>query len=135
MLPRASNSTACTTNSTCADNTVENIFTTYNLGSPDNVSEQLLPWVLQHACFAIKRYLVRSDGLTNCQRWGIKYNGAICNFGEGVLADIKHSTVNKLASRNNEQKVEDIWLGETVFENIQIPQVDTTMNKDYTEDT
>eukprot|EP00971_Amphidinium_carterae_P170466 3377642-Amphidinium_carterae.1 len=43
----------------------------YQLGQPDNVPEKLLPWILQHACFAINRYLVHSDGLTNYQRrWG-----------------------------------------------------------------
>eukprot|EP00971_Amphidinium_carterae_P314041 6241748-Amphidinium_carterae.1 len=85
-----------------------------NLGLTDNVSERLLPWVLQHACFTINSYLVRSDGLTNYQQpWGIKYNSAICNFGKLVLADIRHITVNKLLIRTNGQKVEGIWLGRT----------------------
>eukprot|EP00971_Amphidinium_carterae_P290089 5759742-Amphidinium_carterae.1 len=101
---------------------------------------------------------------------GIKYNGAICSFGEIVLADITHITVNKLALRNNEQRVEGIWLGKTtnsgehviatndndgtifhtrtefdkdddrstmeqdLFENIKIPQMDTTMYKNYTQE-
>eukprot|EP00971_Amphidinium_carterae_P205625 4080423-Amphidinium_carterae.1 len=44
----------------------------YQLGQPDNVPEKLLPWILQHACFTINRYLVHSDGLTNYQRrWGV----------------------------------------------------------------
>eukprot|EP00971_Amphidinium_carterae_P192928 3828485-Amphidinium_carterae.1 len=86
----------------------------YNLGQPDNVPEKLLPWILQHACFSINRYLVHSDGLTNYQRrWGVKYNAAICNFGEMVLADVKHIAVKKFAIRNQEQKVEGIWLGKT----------------------
>eukprot|EP00971_Amphidinium_carterae_P240687 4778125-Amphidinium_carterae.1 len=86
----------------------------YNLQSPDNVSEQLLPWLLQHAFFTINRCLVHSDGMTNYQRrWGMQYNSAICNFGEIILADIKHITINKLAIKNNEQKVERIWLGRT----------------------
>eukprot|EP00971_Amphidinium_carterae_P278718 5533075-Amphidinium_carterae.2 len=86
----------------------------YNLGQPDNVPEKLLPWILQHSCFTINRYLVHSDGLTNYQRrWGVKYNAAICNFGEMVLADVKHVTNQKLAIRNQEQKVEGMWLGKT----------------------
>eukprot|EP00971_Amphidinium_carterae_P283162 5621530-Amphidinium_carterae.1 len=36
------------------------------LGRPDNVPEKLLPWILQHSCFTINRYLVYSDGLTKC---------------------------------------------------------------------
>eukprot|EP00971_Amphidinium_carterae_P155994 3092599-Amphidinium_carterae.1 len=31
--------------------------TLYNLGQPDNVPEKLLPWILQHSCFTINRYL------------------------------------------------------------------------------
>eukprot|EP00971_Amphidinium_carterae_P042382 832920-Amphidinium_carterae.2 len=54
------------------------------------------------------------DGLTNYQRrWGVKYNAAICNFVEMVLADVKHITNQKLAIRNQEQKVEGMWLGKT----------------------
>eukprot|EP00971_Amphidinium_carterae_P298682 5934034-Amphidinium_carterae.1 len=65
----------------------------YNLQTPDNVPEALLPWVLQHACFTINRYLVHTDGMTNYQRsWGVQYNSAICSFGEVVLADIKPIT-------------------------------------------
>eukprot|EP00971_Amphidinium_carterae_P291864 5793588-Amphidinium_carterae.1 len=47
------------------------------------------------------------------RRWGLQCNSAICNFGEIVLADIKPITVNKLAIRNHEQKIEAIWLGKT----------------------
>eukprot|EP00971_Amphidinium_carterae_P029583 582125-Amphidinium_carterae.2 len=85
-----------------------------NLGQRDNVPEKLLPWILQQACFTINRYLFHSDGLTNYQRrWGVKYNAAICNFGEMVLADVKHIANQKLAIRNEEQKVEGTWLGKT----------------------
>eukprot|EP00971_Amphidinium_carterae_P205018 4069123-Amphidinium_carterae.1 len=67
----------------------------YNLGGPDNVSEALLPRIIQHACFTINRYLVHTDGMTNYQRrWGVQCNSAICSFGEVVLADIKPITVN-----------------------------------------
>eukprot|EP00971_Amphidinium_carterae_P056556 1117797-Amphidinium_carterae.3 len=63
----------------------------------------------------INRYLAHSDGLTNYQRrWGVKYNSAICNFSELVFADVKHITNQILAIRNQEQKVEGIWLGETM---------------------
>eukprot|EP00971_Amphidinium_carterae_P211780 4202414-Amphidinium_carterae.3 len=143
----------------------------YNLQSPDSVSEQFLPWVPQHASFTINRYLVHSDGMTYYQcRWGVQYNAAICNFGKILLADIEHITVNKLAIKNNEQKIDDIWFGKTTnsgghiiiatndnngkifhtrsltrmttdgqwdkrgFENIEMPQMDTPMNKDYTEE-
>eukprot|EP00971_Amphidinium_carterae_P197520 3920177-Amphidinium_carterae.2 len=86
----------------------------YNLQTPDNVPEVLLPWMLQHACFTINRYLVHTDGMTNYQRcWGVQCNSTICNFGEVVWADIKPITVNKLVIRNNEQKTEGIWLGKT----------------------
>eukprot|EP00971_Amphidinium_carterae_P003173 62343-Amphidinium_carterae.2 len=86
----------------------------YNLQSPDNVSEALLPYVLQYACFTINRYVVHADGMTNYQRrWSLQCNGAICSFGEIVLADIKPITINKLAIGNNEQKIEGIWLGKT----------------------
>eukprot|EP00971_Amphidinium_carterae_P352186 6492468-Amphidinium_carterae.3 len=86
----------------------------YNLGQPDNVPEKLLPWILQHSCFTVNRYLVHSDGLTNYQRrWGVKYNATICNFGEVVLADVKHITNQKLVIRNQEQKLEGMWLGKT----------------------
>eukprot|EP00971_Amphidinium_carterae_P224536 4454294-Amphidinium_carterae.1 len=37
----------------------------------------------------------------------------ICNFGEMVLADVKHVAVQKLAIRNQGQTVEGIWLGKT----------------------
>eukprot|EP00971_Amphidinium_carterae_P041181 808624-Amphidinium_carterae.2 len=51
--------------------------------TPDNVPEALLPWVLQHACFTINRYLIYTDGMTNYQRrWGVQCNSAICSFGE-----------------------------------------------------
>eukprot|EP00971_Amphidinium_carterae_P000882 17174-Amphidinium_carterae.3 len=77
----------------------------YNLGGPDNVSESLLPWILKHACFAINRYVVHDDGMTNYQRrWGVQCNSAICSFGEVVMADIKPITVNKLDIRNKEKK-------------------------------
>eukprot|EP00971_Amphidinium_carterae_P004104 81391-Amphidinium_carterae.2 len=67
----------------------------YNLQTPDNVPEALLPWVPQHACFTINRYLVQTDGMTNYQRrWGVQYNSAVCSLGEVVLADIKPITVN-----------------------------------------
>eukprot|EP00971_Amphidinium_carterae_P309305 6146615-Amphidinium_carterae.3 len=79
----------------------------YNLGQPDNMPEKLLPWILQHACFTINRYLVHSDGLTNYRRrGGVKYNAAICNFGEMVLADVKHIAVKKLAIRNQDSRAE-----------------------------
>eukprot|EP00971_Amphidinium_carterae_P253376 5030748-Amphidinium_carterae.1 len=97
----------------------------YNLQTPDNVPESLLPWTLQHACFTINRHLVHTDGMTNYQRrWGVqcnspKYNSAICSFGEAALAntkpitDIKPITVTKLDIRNKEKKTECIWLGGT----------------------
>eukprot|EP00971_Amphidinium_carterae_P245523 4875634-Amphidinium_carterae.1 len=44
---------------------------------------------------------------------GVKYNDAICQFGEVALADIKPITGNKLDNRNNERKFEGIWLGKT----------------------
>eukprot|EP00971_Amphidinium_carterae_P350661 6491675-Amphidinium_carterae.2 len=98
------------------------------------------------------------------RRWGLQYNSSICNFGEIVFADIKPITVDKLTFRNNEQKVEAIRLGKTtnggehivatkvfytrsvtrmkteqpwnkkIFDAIDIPQLDTTMNADYTEE-
>eukprot|EP00971_Amphidinium_carterae_P350539 6491609-Amphidinium_carterae.2 len=82
----------------------------------------------------------------------ITNDSAMCSFGEIVLADIKPIAVNKLAIRNNEQKIEGTWLGKTTnsdehiiateenhgkifhtrsFENIDIPQMDSTMNADY----
>eukprot|EP00971_Amphidinium_carterae_P169232 3352680-Amphidinium_carterae.2 len=71
---------------------------------PDNVSEALLPWILQHACFTFNKYLVHADGVTNYQRrWGVQCNSAICSFGDVVLADIKPITVNELVIRNSEQ--------------------------------
>eukprot|EP00971_Amphidinium_carterae_P350728 6491711-Amphidinium_carterae.2 len=138
--------------------------------TPENVPEALLPWVLQHACFTINRYLVHTDGVGNYQRcWGVQYDSATCNFGEVVLADIKPITVNKLDITNNEQKTEGMWLGKTtnsgehiiatndnagkvfytrsltsltpelqwdkkVFDKINIPQLDTSMNEDYVEE-
>eukprot|EP00971_Amphidinium_carterae_P303383 6028370-Amphidinium_carterae.3 len=128
------------------------------------VAKHPLPWVLQHACFTINRYLVHADGMTNYQRWrGLQYTAAICNPGEIVLADIKPVTSNKLAIRNNEPKIEGIRHGKTtnsgehiiatkenngkisqtrsltrmtpdqqwnktIFDNINIPLMDTTMN-------
>eukprot|EP00971_Amphidinium_carterae_P108450 2147478-Amphidinium_carterae.1 len=118
----------------------------YDLGTPDNALESLLPWVLQHTCFAINRYLVHTDV---------------------VLADIKPITVNKLDIRNKE-KTEGIWFGTTtnsgehiiatmdesgiaiytrsltrltpelqwgkeVFDKITTPQMDS-MNEDYVEE-
>eukprot|EP00971_Amphidinium_carterae_P170532 3379141-Amphidinium_carterae.1 len=35
--------------------------------SVDDIPEAFLPWVLQHACFTINRYLVHADGMTNYQ--------------------------------------------------------------------
>eukprot|EP00971_Amphidinium_carterae_P000837 16416-Amphidinium_carterae.5 len=46
-------------------------------------------------------------------RVSIKYNAVICNFGEMVLADVKHVTHQKLAICNLEQKVEGMWIGKT----------------------
>eukprot|EP00971_Amphidinium_carterae_P041561 816197-Amphidinium_carterae.1 len=123
----------------------------YNLQSPNNVPEALLPYVLQHA-------------LTNYQRrWGIQYNSAICSFGEIVLADIKPITVKQIqaigkttnshklnsgehivATEENNDKIvytqsltrmtpKQHWNRE-VFESIDVPQMDTTMNADYTEE-
>eukprot|EP00971_Amphidinium_carterae_P341446 6480239-Amphidinium_carterae.5 len=96
----------------------------YNLGSKilgqtDNALEKLLPWILQHTCLTINRYLVHSDGLTNTREDGVssstvdKYNAAICNFAEMVLPYVKHITNQKLAIRNQEQKVKGMWLGKT----------------------
>eukprot|EP00971_Amphidinium_carterae_P184823 3669245-Amphidinium_carterae.1 len=57
----------------------------YNLKTVDDIPETLFPWVLQHACFTINKYLVHADGMTNYQhRWGVKHNSAICQFGEVV---------------------------------------------------
>eukprot|EP00971_Amphidinium_carterae_P015535 306608-Amphidinium_carterae.1 len=67
-------------------------------------------------------------------------------------SDIKPFTVNKLAIRNNEEKVEPIWLRKTtnsgehiaviaeqqwnkeICDNIDIPQMDNTMDADYVEE-
>eukprot|EP00971_Amphidinium_carterae_P292776 5812538-Amphidinium_carterae.2 len=144
--------------------------TLLNLQTPDNAPEALLPWVLQHACFTINRYLVHTDGMTNYQRrWEVQHNSAICSFGEVVSAKSKPITVNKLDIRNKEQNTEGIWLEKTtnigehiiatmdesgkvfhtwsltrltpelerdrkVFDKIVIPQLDTSMNKDYVEE-
>eukprot|EP00971_Amphidinium_carterae_P235612 4675712-Amphidinium_carterae.2 len=45
-----------------------NMVDRYNLGTPDNVPESLPPWILQHACFTMNRYLAHTDGMTNYQR-------------------------------------------------------------------
>eukprot|EP00971_Amphidinium_carterae_P015579 307748-Amphidinium_carterae.1 len=68
----------------------------YNLQSPDTVPKALLPYVFKRACFTTNRYL--------------RNISAICNFRE-IVADIKPTTVNKHAIRNNEQKFEALWLG------------------------
>eukprot|EP00971_Amphidinium_carterae_P089860 1779110-Amphidinium_carterae.1 len=58
-------------------------------------------------------FTVMVSPITNQRRWGVKYNAAIYNFGEMVLADAKHITNPKLAIRNKEQKLEGMWLGKT----------------------
>eukprot|EP00971_Amphidinium_carterae_P132988 2633531-Amphidinium_carterae.2 len=49
----------------------------YNLQTPDNVSEALLPWMLQHTCFTINRHPVHTDGMTKYERrcgLSVEYN-------------------------------------------------------------
>eukprot|EP00971_Amphidinium_carterae_P349872 6491273-Amphidinium_carterae.2 len=73
----------------------------HSLQSQDNVPEVIFPYALQHVCLI--------DQLS--ATLGVQYNNAICNFDEIVLADVKAITVNNI--KNNEQKVETIWLGHT----------------------
>eukprot|EP00971_Amphidinium_carterae_P167273 3314644-Amphidinium_carterae.1 len=103
------------------------------------------PYVLQHACFTINMLVSQSTD-TWC-----------------TLTDTNPITVNKLAIRNNEQKVDAIWHGKTtnsgehigeqwkdllhakfdkndtrstmeIFGSIDIPPMDKTMDADYVEE-
>ena len=51
-----------------------------------SVHSALFTWLVRHAQWLVNRYLQNVQGTTACERrWGRRYNGALCRFGETVL--------------------------------------------------
>ena len=50
-----------------------------------SVTDTLFPWLVRHAQWLVNRYLQNAEGTTAFERrWGRKYNGLLCRFGEAV---------------------------------------------------
>ena len=71
-----------------------------------SVHSALFTWLVRHAQWLVNRYLCNAAGTTAFERrWGKRYNGFICRFGETVLFRQQRATKGMPAF------VRGIWLG------------------------
>ena len=70
-----------------------------------SVHSALFTWLVRHSQWLVNRYLQNAGGTTAFERrWGRKYNGALCRFGETVLFRRKQH-------KGQLSWFEGIWLG------------------------
>ena len=70
------------------------------------VHSALFTWVVRHAQWLINRYLCNAEGTTAFERrWGKRYAGFLCRFGETVLFRKPHTVKGQPAF------IPGIWLG------------------------
>ena len=71
-----------------------------------SVHSALFTWVVRHAQWLINRYLCNAEGTTAFERrWGKRYAGFLCRFGETVLFRKPHTVKGQPAF------IPGIWLG------------------------
>ena len=79
------------------------LLTRYNVEL--SVHSALFTWLVRHAQWLVNRYLQNVQGTTAFERrWGRRYNGALCRFGETVL-------FQREQHKGNLSWFHGIWLG------------------------
>ena len=71
-----------------------------------SVHSALFTWLVRHAQWLVNRYLCNAEGTTAFERrWGKRYSGFLCRFGETVLFRKPHPVKGRAAF------VPGVWLG------------------------